>query len=424
MNLINVYSRGMLNCNLHPGLALKNSFILLLLLTCSTLTFSQQHCDGTRYVNPIFSSIDSTLNIKFGENFTIAGSQRELFMDIYTPPAEFFFARPLIILAHGGSFLSGNRKQVRQLCLEYAGRGYVAATIDYRLFDAFALEIDSNLAFDAAIKATMDMKAAIRWFKENAAGANDYGIDTNIVFIGGVSAGAIAADHCAYLDADDDGGITLDSIINANGGIRGNSSSNFQFSEKVAGVLNFSGALKNVAWISSDEPPLFSMHDQFDGIVPYGTAITTEFGTPIQISGSRAMHQEAVNKVMRSQLITIGGSSGHVSYFIGGPNTANYNLAIDSSSLFLEYIICDRISATQNLEQNQESIGWWPNPTHGALYSREVATAHVFDLEGRMVFAYNNASERMNLDFLNAGIYIIESVNNDGVHTVQKIVLQ
>ncbi|HAQ72107.1 MAG TPA: hypothetical protein DCR48_14135 [Flavobacteriales bacterium] len=388
--------------------------------------FTQVHCDGVRYIDPIFSEIDSTLNVNFGESQTIAGAQKQLFMDIYTPPAEFFFDRPVIILEHGGSFLTGNRKQLRQLCLEYAGRGYVAATIDYRLFDAFALEIDSNVAIDAAIKATMDMKAAIRWFKQSADGADDYGIDTNLIFIGGVSAGAIAADHCAYLDEEDVLSDALDSIINANGGLRGNSSTNFQYSESIVGVLNFSGALKNVNWISSGEPPVFSMHDEFDNIVPYGTAITTEFGTPIQVSGSFSIDEKARTLGIRSQLITIEGSSGHVSYFIGGPNTPNYDIAIDSSSRFLEYIICDRISSINDEKTDNESMAWYPNPTEGLLQSSSssIASLKVFDTNGRMVYQSATIEKTIDLTDLERGIYLINTIFASGDSDLQKVIIQ
>ena len=401
------------------------TYLFLMLLLTQT-SFSQDHCDGVRYIDQVFTEIDSTLNVQFGESQTIAGSQKTLFMDIYTPPSEFFFDRPLIILEHGGSFLTGDRKQLRQLCLEYASRGYVAATIDYRLFDAFGLEIDSSLAFDAAIKATMDFKAAIRWFKENADGADDYGIDTNLIFIGGVSAGAIAADHCAYLDEEADLGAALDSVINANGGIRGNSSTNFEYSESVAGVLNFSGALKDVRWISSEEPPIFSIHDEFDNVVPYGTAITTEFGTPTQVSGSFSINEQAISVGIRSQLIIIEGSSGHVSYFLGGQNTMNYAIAIDSSSRFLEYIICDRISSVNDDKALSSSKRWYPNPTQGQLSigTASISSIEVFDTSGRSIFQSNSNHHIIDLSLLEGGAYMISTTYTSGESTLQKIIIQ
>src|SRR5436853_6282152 len=41
--------------------------------------------------------------------------------------------RPFILLIHGGSFRKGCRTQMTTDCIEFAKRGYIAATIDYRL---------------------------------------------------------------------------------------------------------------------------------------------------------------------------------------------------------------------------------------------------------------------------------------------------
>ena len=41
--------------------------------------------------------------------------------------------RPFILLIHGGSFRTGFRTEMNNECLEFAKRGYTAATIDYRL---------------------------------------------------------------------------------------------------------------------------------------------------------------------------------------------------------------------------------------------------------------------------------------------------
>jgi len=41
----------------------------------------------------------------------------------------------LIIFIHGGGFVSGARQDARSLCLLFALKGFVTATIDYRLID-------------------------------------------------------------------------------------------------------------------------------------------------------------------------------------------------------------------------------------------------------------------------------------------------
>lgn len=41
--------------------------------------------------------------------------------------------RPLLIAVHGGAFISGDRSDMDELCDRYAARGYVAASVSYRL---------------------------------------------------------------------------------------------------------------------------------------------------------------------------------------------------------------------------------------------------------------------------------------------------
>jgi hypothetical protein len=278
------------------------------------------------------------------------------------------------------------------------------------LFDAFSLPLDSIIASDAAIKATGDMKAAIRWFRENAAGANEFGIDTNLIYAGGVSAGAIAALHVAYLD---EGNIVentvFDSIITVNGGIHGSSSSNLSYSDHVKGVLSFSGALKDARWIDPGEPVVYSAHDEFDQTVPYGRDVSTAFGAPVEIWGSFEVDKAAREAGIRSQLTTIKGSTGHVSYFLIA-NTPNYDLVVESATSFLEYDICDRAAGVQPDELGF-NMSVYPNPSNGMVYlqgERLPNRIDILDQTGRRVRTYRGqALNRIDLGGLAAGSYRI-----------------
>lgn len=65
---------------------------------------------------------------------------------------------PTILCIHGGGFRAGTREGYDGLCLRLAQRGYVAATVTYRLSPAYR--------FPAAVQ---DCKAAVRWLRANAA---------------------------------------------------------------------------------------------------------------------------------------------------------------------------------------------------------------------------------------------------------------
>ena len=85
-----------------------------------------------------------------------------------------------IILIHGGGWRSGNREQHRQMAEKLASLGYVCFSPEYRL--------STEALFPAAV---YDIKAAIRWVRENA---NQYNIDpSQIVSLGFSAGGELAA---------------------------------------------------------------------------------------------------------------------------------------------------------------------------------------------------------------------------------------
>ncbi|MEQ2007918.1 MAG: alpha/beta hydrolase [Limisphaerales bacterium] len=82
---------------------------------------------------------------------------------------------PVVLCIHGGGFRAGSREGYNKLCLTLAQRGFVAATISYRLAPTHQ--------FPAAVH---DTKAAVRWLRANAA---RLGIDPARIGVTGGSAG-------------------------------------------------------------------------------------------------------------------------------------------------------------------------------------------------------------------------------------------
>ena len=82
---------------------------------------------------------------------------------------------PAILCIHGGGFRAGTRQGYDGLCVKLAHRGFVAATVTYRLAPAYQ--------FPAAV---YDVKAAVRWLRANA---SKYGIDASRIGVTGDSAG-------------------------------------------------------------------------------------------------------------------------------------------------------------------------------------------------------------------------------------------
>jgi acetyl esterase/lipase len=82
---------------------------------------------------------------------------------------------PAILCIHGGGFRAGTRQGYDGLCIRLAERGFVAATITYRLAPKYP--------FPAAI---YDVKAAVRWLRAHH---TEYGIDPAKIGVTGDSAG-------------------------------------------------------------------------------------------------------------------------------------------------------------------------------------------------------------------------------------------
>jgi pectinesterase len=102
-------------------------------------------------------------------------TKRELLTDVFYPKEKNKNNHIAIIIIHGGGWRTGNRTQHYPLAQKLASLGYVCFTPEYRL--------STEALFPAAV---YDLKAVIRWIKENA---GKYSIDTSRVVAMGFSAG-------------------------------------------------------------------------------------------------------------------------------------------------------------------------------------------------------------------------------------------
>lgn len=390
-----------------------------LCLTFSLLAQNHPTCDGVRYISPVFANVDTTLAVLYGNNNTYAGANQDLFMDIYEPAGDAAAMRPAIVLAFGGSFIGGVREDMSDLCQYYAQRGFVAVTIDYRLYDGplFPFPTQTQMT-DVVIKAVGDMKAAVRYLREDAATVNNYKIDPNMIFVGGISAGGIVANHVAFVDSTDNLGANELNAINNNGGYEGNSSNNTQYSSEVHGVVNYSGALRYAHYIDAQDPPLFSAHDDSDGTVPYYGAMATVFGIQIiYVEGSGMMHPRADSIGVPNFLITIPNSTGHVSYFDGGTGSATWADSVQRTScqFLFDNVICPMMVGVEELAQQELSANFYPNPSSAdmTIQINDLPAAYnlsVFDNMGRLVFqqnAVNDASYTLQKQYFAAGMYYV-----------------
>jgi poly(3-hydroxybutyrate) depolymerase len=288
--------------------------------------------------------LNTTSDVQYGQNINLNGNSQDLFLDVYEPQGDAMLERPLIIWAHGGSFISGDKTgtDVKPLAEDFAKMGYVTASISYRLgMNGIPLPgPDSVDATETVIRAVHDARAAVRFFKKDyAENGNTYGIDTSNIYFGGVSAGGVTAVHLAYLDKESE--MPTDYIDTSQaglgGGIEGNSG-NPGYSGNVKAIINSAGALRDTAWMEAGSTPVISFHGDADGTVPYGTDIISMIGIfPIMmVDGSSSIHEQAENLGMNNCFEPWPGQ-GHVPH-VG--SAAYYDTLVTMSANFLSQFMC------------------------------------------------------------------------------------
>jgi len=126
--------------------------------------------------------VEASFDVEFGK-----GGTKPLLLDLFKPK-EIKRPVPILIFVHGGAWREGSRKNYGIYCRDFARKGFVVATIEYRL--------SGEAPFPAAIQ---DVKCAIRWVRANAA---RLGGDPNKIGLVGGSAGGHLVLLAAYASND------------------------------------------------------------------------------------------------------------------------------------------------------------------------------------------------------------------------------
>jgi acetyl esterase/lipase len=117
-------------------------------------------------------TVPDTVTLERDIGYANAGGVR-LGMDVARPKAP--GPHPAVMLIHGGGFRRGSRQTCLPLAVRLAERGYVAATVSYRLTPKFQ--------FPSPV---WDVKAAVRFLRANA---KRFDLDPSRLGVTGSSAG-------------------------------------------------------------------------------------------------------------------------------------------------------------------------------------------------------------------------------------------
>lgn len=313
---------------------------------------------------------------KLGEllKYNLSPRDIDLKMDIYVPQDDTSKLRPLIMFIHGGAFFNGDKasEAYTKWSTHFAKMGFVVASINYRMgFLPSADQIDC-----AGYRAVQDANAAMRYLVHNAA---KYRINTNWIFVGGTSAGAITALNLAFMRNKNRPESTRGSLFKSDLGDIESVSPQYKEKFSIKAVANMWGAVHDINMISNAKTSIISFHGDADNIVPYGydhpfndvldpikialrndnsseaKSVKSIFSLPLnkaltnKMYGSSLVNKMAKAKGNRSKLFTYPGG-GHSLHVDKNNNLVPYFYFIQDSvtAFFVEELIPKPVKITQD----------------------------------------------------------------------------
>ena len=319
-------------------------------LALGVLSEGQINSNGVRYIDEVFTDVEVTSGVVYGNNITVIPALQgappaaeDLICDIYEPVGDTESDRPLILYFHTGNFLPqyvngsavGNRTDscAVALCTEFAKKGYVVASCDYRLgWNALAGTQDERTLqlIQAAYRGVQDSRTAVRFFRKSIAeSGNPYGVaDNKIAMFGEGTGGYItlaSAGISSYNDIIlDDAGVPIakfwydpgsgDQIPMVIEDVHGNpdATSNGFAPAEIGGFplclanhvgyssdfdfqMNLGGALGDLDWLDEGDVPMVSFHGPHDQFAPYTTGVLvvpTTNEPVVEVSGAFDVHAE------------------------------------------------------------------------------------------------------------------------------------
>ncbi len=317
---------------------MKRIFTILTAMVFMLLSYSSE---AQRYDEEIFTDVTVTSNVLYGFNGTVitvpsTGSifKQPLVMDVYEPDGDTQTERPLVLVFHTGNFLpnvtngqiAGTKtdSSAVEICTQLARRGFVAASVSYRGGWNPLAETQPERALgliQAAYRGIQDGRAAIRYFKKDAEGGNQFGVDDSKITCWGLGTGGYLVLGLASLDDfqeiitttngpgkflldlfigppsdgvpgqdgvpdtpmiapphhGDVNGEVLTIVPDANFGLPPGDTSNYVnhpgYSNDFQLAVNIGGALGDVSWLADQTIPIISVQSINDIFAPYDDAV-------------------------------------------------------------------------------------------------------------------------------------------------------
>lgn len=378
-----------------------------------------QYCTpDTRYTEvQYFDSTEITIgsNIQYGIAQDHLGNPDTLLIDLYYPNLGIDASpkRPFIMLFHGGGFSSGDKQSgdIVDLCVHLALRGFVCASVNYRLGHNFS----EYGEYKARYRAIQDGHAAMRYVVNNA---NAVRIDTNWIFVGGQSAGSLIALGMVYADPSELDNVSLLYSATSTSVELGNlytSGNNLTNTYTFKGIFNNWGGVADNEVDIAEMLPTVSFHGELDTLVQIDADNSFLHYT---LNGSRAIHNSLVANNICSE-ITIDTIGGHGIY-----RNASSIFRAQRASCFFKSVFCNNCSdfyTTDSIPSNCSSpmsinesnlgphIKVYPNPIENSFKIEGIEgifNLSIYNSLGQLVYGENSDKGEVQINLL-PGIYFL-----------------
>jgi acetyl esterase/lipase len=226
--------------------------LLLTLAAAGGTARAATAAEAARYLDPVFGAFTVKQDLVYGEARTQSGELVQLKLDLYQPAGDPEQQRPVIVWAHGGGFVTGDKQWPSEVAVveDFTRRGWVVASINYRL----RASVSTGGYAAPARDGQHDMQAAVRWVRRYA---TRYRVNPDAIVAAGVSAGGIMALNTNFNPGD--------------AGLSGNPG----YPSNVAAGIAVSAAVLEPAIIGPKEPPIAMFHAADDTVVPVALAEAT-----------------------------------------------------------------------------------------------------------------------------------------------------
>ena len=339
--------------------------LYLVLISIIILSHNQySQCNG-RYQDEIFNSI--SVNTVYYSDVYFDNNHK---MDIYTADNDTLTERPVVIYLFGGAFITGSKNNTDcvDFCNYFAKRGYVAIAANYRLSNTPILfSLDQQQQYSTVLKAMADLKSLIRYIKKDHVQSNILKIDTNSIYAGGYSAGAVTAIHSAYVDDITDlplSPVNVQSIANNIGGSLEGDAGNLGYSSNFSGVFSYAGGINNLNWIDTTDEPIYAVHGTNDNVVNFNCGPAFNLITALDLCGLGDMSSVlSSNGIIFDEMVLSGVDHYWPSNGIGN---SNFSSALENTKNFLYDLLPCNNSLGYPLENNLVNI--YPNPTTNNIF--------------------------------------------------------